>query len=99
MALKVADLGHTASTERVHLQWTKRLEAEFYAQGDQERERGMQVSPLMDRHQQGSQAGISKSQVGALLMQSAYDGSGHTMLPEVIRHTDVGKVVDCHQQA
>ncbi len=63
MALKVADLGHTASSEKVHLQWTKRLGEEFYAQGDRERELDLPVSPLMDRHQQGSQAGISKSQV------------------------------------
>ena len=61
VALKVADLGHTAATERVHLDWTKRLEAEFYTQGDRERDLGLKISPLMDRN--SIQTGISKSQV------------------------------------
>ncbi|KAK9833010.1 hypothetical protein WJX74_004376 [Apatococcus lobatus] len=62
VALKVADLGHTAATERVHLEWTKRLEAEFFTQGDRERDLGLKISPLMDRN--SVHTGISKSQVG-----------------------------------
>ena len=59
-ALKLADVGHLSTTQEVHKKWTSRLEAEFFAQGDEERKRGMTVSPLMDRH---NQTGVSKSQV------------------------------------
>ncbi|KAK9822605.1 hypothetical protein WJX74_009466 [Apatococcus lobatus] len=61
IALKAADLGHLASPLHVHKRWTRCLETEFFKQGDIERERGMAISALMDRH---NCAGITKSQVG-----------------------------------
>ncbi|KAK9850632.1 hypothetical protein WJX84_010905 [Apatococcus fuscideae] len=60
-ALKLADLGHLAAVPHVHPRWVDRLTEEFYQQGDKESARGMKVSPLMDRHQEG---GLAKSQVG-----------------------------------
>lgn len=77
----MADLGHTAATEQVHLEWTKRLEAEFYTQGDKERDLGLKISPLMDRN--SVQTGISKSQVfaGSLCIPPAFRPSTGHMQP------------------
>mmetsp|Transcript_22891 Transcript_22891/g.50208 ORF Transcript_22891/g.50208 Transcript_22891/m.50208 type:complete len:573 (-) Transcript_22891:275-1993(-) len=49
MAIKVADLGHTATPIDQHLHWVERLQQEFYHQGDLERANGIPISPLMDR--------------------------------------------------
>ncbi|KAK9822894.1 hypothetical protein WJX74_001716 [Apatococcus lobatus] len=61
VALKCADLGHLAAPHQVHKRWVNDLTEEFFQQGDQERARGMKVSPLMDRNET---AGLTKSQVG-----------------------------------
>ncbi|GIL50475.1 hypothetical protein Vafri_6663, partial [Volvox africanus] len=58
--LKVADLGHLAEELDVHKRWLSALEEEFFLQGDEERQRGLPISPLFDREKQG----VSKSQVG-----------------------------------
>lgn len=42
--------------------WVVQLEEEFFRQGDVERVKGMSISPLFDRNQQG----ITKSQVRVL---------------------------------
>jgi len=61
VALKCADLGHLALCWSSHLRWVRRLEEEFFAQGDKEREMQFaEVSFLMDRHKQGA----SDTQVG-----------------------------------
>uniref|UniRef100_A0A7S1CCP6 Phosphodiesterase n=1 Tax=Bicosoecida sp. CB-2014 TaxID=1486930 RepID=A0A7S1CCP6_9STRA len=60
MAIKCADVGHPARPFHVHLQWSKMITAEFYAQGDLERQRGMEISPLCDRRNHN----LSKSQLG-----------------------------------
>jgi hypothetical protein len=49
-ALHVADIGNAFKDMPVYLQWNSRILEEFYCQGDVERERGMLVSPLCDRH-------------------------------------------------
>lgn len=49
LALKCADVGHTAKKTDLHLVWVERLTEEFYKQGDQERKRHMIISPFMDR--------------------------------------------------
>lgn len=59
MCLKCADLGHVTLSWSQHSRWVERLEEEMFRQGDQERARGLPVSPLMDRSKQG----ISKAQV------------------------------------
>eukprot|EP00798_Chlamydomonas_sp_ICE-L_P002632 gene2632-5005_t len=60
MALKSADLGHLACARPVHHKWVRFLEEEFFIQGDQEKLKELQVSPLMDRLKNG----ITKSQIG-----------------------------------
>ncbi|KAK9805235.1 hypothetical protein WJX72_007972 [[Myrmecia] bisecta] len=59
-ALKVADISHLAHAMPVHLEWVGRLEQELFLQGDCERQRGLPISPLMDRNGEG----ITRSQVG-----------------------------------
>merc|ERR1712070_212211 len=61
IALKCADIGHLALAWPVHMRWVKRLEQEFFAQGDQEKKLGMpEVSFLMD----SDKPGVSETQVG-----------------------------------
>ena len=50
MMLKCADVGHACKTRRLHLQWTARITAEFFHQGDKERSHGIAVSSLCDRN-------------------------------------------------
>ncbi|EFJ46426.1 3'5'-cyclic nucleotide phosphodiesterase, partial [Volvox carteri f. nagariensis] len=58
--LKASDIGHLGASLDRHKRWLTGLEEEFFRQGDQERQRGLPVSPLFDRAKQG----VSKSQVG-----------------------------------
>jgi len=61
MALKVADIGHLALSWNLHMRWVRRLEDEFFVQGDKEKMLGMpEVSFLMDR----SKPGVSQTQTG-----------------------------------
>ena len=60
MMLKCADIGHLAAAPATHKRWAYQLEEELFQQGDQEKDCGLTVSPLMDRNQEG---GMTKSQV------------------------------------
>eukprot|EP00899_Mesostigma_viride_P001406 jgi/Mesvir1/11266/Mv01066-RA.1 len=60
LALKVADVGHTAKPLRTHVAWTQRVCEEFYQQGDGERALDLNVSPFMDRKNNN----FARSQVG-----------------------------------
>ncbi|XP_077187977.1 3',5'-cyclic-AMP phosphodiesterase 4C isoform X2 [Paroedura picta] len=55
-----ADLSNPTKPLELYRQWTDRIMAEFFHQGDQEREKGMEISPMCDKHN----ASIEKSQVG-----------------------------------
>ena len=50
LLLHVADISHPGKPWQLHQQWTSRLMEEFFQQGDRERERGVECSPLCDRH-------------------------------------------------
>jgi cAMP-specific phosphodiesterase 4 len=60
MALKCADISHTAKSTDIHLKWTEYITEEFFKQGDKERESGTTISPFMDR----SKPEVPKSQCG-----------------------------------
>eukprot|EP00741_Cyanophora_paradoxa_P024136 tig00021742_g23311.t1 len=60
MAIKACDIGHGAKRLDLHVDWSRRVSAEFYNQGDQERAQGLEVSPLMDRNS----ANLPRSQIG-----------------------------------
>ncbi|XP_059416275.1 cAMP-specific 3',5'-cyclic phosphodiesterase 4B-like isoform X5 [Carassius carassius] len=55
-----ADLSNPTKTLELYRQWTDRIMDEFFHQGDRERERGMEISPMCDKHT----ASVEKSQVG-----------------------------------
>ncbi|XP_051764584.1 cAMP-specific 3',5'-cyclic phosphodiesterase 4D isoform X4 [Ctenopharyngodon idella] len=55
-----ADLSNPTKPLQLYRQWTDRIIEEFFSQGDRERERGMEISPMCDKHN----ASVEKSQVG-----------------------------------
>ena len=54
-----ADLSNPTKPLQLYRQWTDRIMEEFFTQGDRERERGMEISPMCDKHN----ASVEKSQV------------------------------------
>uniref|UniRef100_A0A674DNF4 Phosphodiesterase n=1 Tax=Salmo trutta TaxID=8032 RepID=A0A674DNF4_SALTR len=55
-----ADLSNPTKSLDLYRQWTDRIMNEFSHQGDREREKGMEISPMCDKHT----ASVEKSQVG-----------------------------------
>ncbi|XP_026854104.2 cAMP-specific 3',5'-cyclic phosphodiesterase 4B isoform X2 [Electrophorus electricus] len=55
-----ADLSNPTKPLDLYRQWTDRIMDEFFHQGDRERDRGMEISPMCDKHT----ASVEKSQVG-----------------------------------
>ncbi|XP_068775867.1 3',5'-cyclic-AMP phosphodiesterase 4C isoform X1 [Struthio camelus] len=55
-----ADLSNPTKPLELYRQWTDRIMVEFFRQGDREREKGMEISPMCDKHN----ASVEKSQVG-----------------------------------
>ena len=62
-----ADLSNPTKPLDLYRQWTDRIMDEFFHQGDRERERGMEISPMCDKHT----ASVEKSQVGHVLIESS----------------------------
>lgn len=58
-----SDLSNPTKPLDIYRQWVDRLMEEFFRQGDKEREAGLDISPMCDRHN----ATIEKSQVTAKL--------------------------------
>ncbi|XP_068277892.1 3',5'-cyclic-AMP phosphodiesterase 4A isoform X2 [Nyctibius grandis] len=55
-----ADLSNPTKPLALYREWTRRIMEEFFGQGDRERARGLEVSPMCDRHS----ASVERSQVG-----------------------------------
>ncbi|XP_056133621.1 cAMP-specific 3',5'-cyclic phosphodiesterase 4D-like isoform X2 [Lampris incognitus] len=55
-----ADLSNPTKPLELYRQWTDRIMVEFFTQGDRERDKGMEVSPMCDKQN----ASIEKNQVG-----------------------------------
>ncbi|KAH1174724.1 cAMP-specific 3',5'-cyclic phosphodiesterase 4C isoform X4 [Mauremys mutica] len=55
-----ADLSNPTKPLELYRQWTDRIMVEFFHQGDREREKGMEISPMCDK----LSASVEKSQVG-----------------------------------
>lgn len=60
MAIKCADIGNVTKGKAAALMWTERVIQEFFAQGDEERQLGLPVTPMLDRHS----ANVAKQQLG-----------------------------------
>ncbi|XP_059200416.1 cAMP-specific 3',5'-cyclic phosphodiesterase 4B-like [Centropristis striata] len=55
-----ADLSNPTKPLDLYRQWTDRIMDEFFHQGDKEREKGMEISPMCDKHT----ASVERTQVG-----------------------------------
>ncbi|KAM9384986.1 3',5'-cyclic-AMP phosphodiesterase 4C-like isoform 2-T3 [Pholidichthys leucotaenia] len=55
-----ADLSNPTKPLELYRQWTDRIMVELFTQGDRERDKGMEISPMCDKHN----ASIEKTQVG-----------------------------------
>ncbi|TYZ59444.1 hypothetical protein PybrP1_012783 [[Pythium] brassicae (nom. inval.)] len=60
--IMMADLGHAIKSFESHFAWSKLVTEEFFKQGDTERQFGMPISPLCDRHN----SRFERSQIGFL---------------------------------
>jgi len=54
-----ADLSNPAKPLALYRQWNERIMQEFFRQGDLERQQGIDISPMCDRHS----ATVEKTQV------------------------------------
>jgi len=64
MAIKVADLGHTALPQAAHVTWVEGLQEEFFRQGDEEKRRRFPISPLCNRHKLRNGPAAGENQTG-----------------------------------
>jgi len=60
--LHAADISNPCKPHRIMLNWTERVLAEFWNQGDEELSLGLEVSPLCDR--QAGMKAVPKGQIG-----------------------------------
>jgi hypothetical protein len=60
--LHASDISNPCKPWQMSLAWTKRLLTEFWAQGDEERKIGLEISPLCDR--ESGQKAVPKGQIG-----------------------------------
>ncbi|CEP01668.1 hypothetical protein PBRA_008610 [Plasmodiophora brassicae] len=73
LVVKLADLSHFAKDHEIHMKWNSLLLEEFYAQGDQERTLGLQVSPLMDRNEREYCLGKNQNAFIDLIVRPLYE--------------------------
>jgi hypothetical protein len=52
LAFKACDVAHATKSTDLHKQWSERIMAEFFLQGDRERQLGLKISPFMDKSKQ-----------------------------------------------
>lgn len=59
-----ADLSNPTKPLELYRKWTDRIMVELFTQGDREREKGMEISPMCDKQN----ASIEKTQVNSPVM-------------------------------
>jgi hypothetical protein len=65
--IHLADLSNPTKPLELYRQWNQRILEEYWRQGDQEKERGLDISPMCDR----KNVTIEKSQAHHLLFKSS----------------------------
>jgi len=68
--LHCADLSNPTKPAHVYREWVNRVMAEFFRQGDRERELGVDISPMCDRHT----VKVANAQVRQPLGSAAFGG-------------------------
>lgn len=63
-----ADLSNPTKPLELYRRWTDRIMREFFTQGDRERDKGMEISPMCDKHN----ASIEKTQVWNLWQEEVW---------------------------
>eukprot|EP00929_Paragymnodinium_shiwhaense_P098796 TRINITY_DN60301_c0_g1_i1.p1 TRINITY_DN60301_c0_g1~~TRINITY_DN60301_c0_g1_i1.p1 ORF type:complete len:501 (+),score=105.74 TRINITY_DN60301_c0_g1_i1:42-1544(+) len=63
LIVHTADIGHPLRPNAAHIEWSKRVSEEFFAQGDREKKLGFVPMSLLDREKSPS---LAKGQVGFL---------------------------------
>lgn len=63
-----ADLSNPTKPLELYRQWTDRIMVEFFTQGDRERDKGMEISPMCDK----KNASIEKNQVKMMRLFSSF---------------------------
>ena len=66
LLLHAVDVSHPTKDWDLHREWTARCMEEFFKQGDQEREMGLDISPLCDRNT----TQVPQSQIGRSLSKT-----------------------------
>lgn len=82
MAIKCADIGHSAKVTELHEKWTLLVSEEFFHQGDVEKEKNLPVSIYCDRETTDlprSQAGFIKN-----ICMPLYEAWGNYLKSDVI---------------
>jgi len=71
--LHAADISNPARPKHIMLSWSQRILEEFWAQGDEERGLGLEISPLCDRA--SGRASVAKGQIGFIrfVVQPLYE--------------------------
>lgn len=77
-----ADLSNPTKPLAVYRQWTERIMEEFFRQGDKERERGMEISPMCDKHT----ASVEKSQVRSAVQRCGRSDPSSLIAAVVLVH-------------
>lgn len=80
LIIHASDISNPIKDFEIYSEWTVRILNEYWSQGDQERERGLKVSYLMDRYT----VNTAKSQVGFInvIVQPLFEVI-KSFLPEV----------------
>lgn len=80
--LHAADISNPCKPQRMMLQWTEKVLLEFWAQGDEERWLGVEVSPMCDR--ESGRKSVAKGQLGFItfVIQPYYSPIAE-LIPEV----------------
>ena len=77
-----ADLAGPTKPISIYRRWCDRIMEEFFRQGDKEKEQGMDISPMCDRHN----ATVEKSQVRKREAITGLDSNSKAFLAAISRY-------------